>query len=119
MAMGRHLARESHDRQAVSLILQQDLSPSRSLTENWHHSIWHLLAALMVLINLVLQTEVSVCRLFFSHLPVYSLSARALVKKTQEPGIKLQKADFFRNDTWTSPQTNSEEAPKIPLVHFS
>ena len=42
--------------------------------------------------------------------------ARALVKKTQEPGIKLQKADFFRNDT--SPQTNSEEAPKIPLVHF-
>ena len=45
-------------------------------------------------------------------------SARALVKKTQEPGIKLQKADFFRNDTWTSPQTNSEEAPKIPLVHF-
>ena len=34
-------------------------------------------------------------------------SARALVKKTQEPGIKLQKADFFRNDTWTSPQTNS------------
>ena len=46
------------------------------------------------------------------------LSARALVKKTQEPGIKLQKADFFRNDTWTSPQTNSEDAPKIPLVHF-
>ena len=45
-------------------------------------------------------------------------SARALVKKTQEPGIKLQKADFFRNDTWTSPQTNSEDAPKIPLVHF-
>ena len=45
-------------------------------------------------------------------------SARALVKKTQEPGIKLQKADFFRNDTWTSPQANSEEAPKIPLVHF-
>ena len=25
-------------------------------------------------------------------------SARALVKKTQEPGIKLQKADFFRNE---------------------
>ena len=47
------------------------------------------------------------------------LSARALVKKSQKPGIKLQKADFFRNDTWTSPQTNSEEAPKIPLVHFS
>ena len=46
------------------------------------------------------------------------LSARALVKKTQEPGIKLQKADFFRNDTWTSPQANSEEAPKITLVHF-
>ena len=45
-------------------------------------------------------------------------SARALVKKTQKPGIKLQKADFFRNDTWTSPQTNSEDAPKIPLVHF-
>ena len=45
-------------------------------------------------------------------------SARALVKKTQEPGIKLQKADFFSNDTWTSPQTNSEDAPKIPLVHF-
>ena len=45
-------------------------------------------------------------------------SARALVKKTQEPGIKLQKADFFRNDTWTSPQKNSEDAPKIPLVHF-
>ena len=45
-------------------------------------------------------------------------SARALVKKTQEPGIKLQKADFFRNDTWTSAQTNSEDAPKIPLVHF-
>ena len=45
-------------------------------------------------------------------------SARALVKKTQEPGIKLQKADFFRNDTLTSPQTNSEEAPKTPLVHF-
>ena len=45
-------------------------------------------------------------------------SARALVKKTQEPGIKLQKADFFRNDTWTSPWTNSEDAPKIPLVHF-
>ena len=45
-------------------------------------------------------------------------SARALVKKTQDPGIKLQKADFFRNDTWTSPQTNSEDAPKIPLVHF-
>ena len=40
------------------------------------------------------------------------------MKKAQEPGIKLQKADFFRNDTWTSPQTNSEEAPKIPLVHF-
>ena len=48
----------------------------------------------------------------------YYNSARALVKKTQEPGIKLQKADFFRNDTWTSPQTNSEDAPKIPLVHF-
>ena len=47
-----------------------------------------------------------------------ALSARALVKKTQEPGIKLQKADFFRNDTWTSPQANSEKAPKIPLVHF-
>ena len=46
------------------------------------------------------------------------ISARALVKKAQEPGIKLQKADFFRNNTWTSPQTNSEEAPKIPLVHF-
>ena len=45
-------------------------------------------------------------------------SARALVKKTQEPGIKLQKADFFRNDTWTSPQTNSEDALKIPLVNF-
>ena len=45
-------------------------------------------------------------------------STRALVKKTQEPGIKLQKADFFRNDTWTSSQTNSEDAPKIPLVHF-
>ena len=45
-------------------------------------------------------------------------SARALVKKTQEPGIKLQKASFFRNDTWTSPQTNSEDAPKIPFVHF-
>ena len=49
---------------------------------------------------------------------VIAFSARALVKKTQEPGIKLQKADFFRNDTWTSPQTNSEDAPKIPLVHF-
>ena len=49
---------------------------------------------------------------------VTSYSARALVKKTQEPGIKLQKADFFRNDTWTSPKTNSEDAPKIPLVHF-
>ena len=49
---------------------------------------------------------------------LYENSARALVKKTQEPGIKLQKADFFRNDTWTSPQTNSEDAPKIPLVHF-
>ena len=24
-------------------------------------------------------------------------SARALVKKTQEPGIKLQKADFFQD----------------------
>ena len=47
-----------------------------------------------------------------------TISARALVKKTQEPGIKLQKADFFKNDTWTSPQTNSEEAPKITLVHF-
>ena len=45
-------------------------------------------------------------------------SAGALVKKTQEPGIKLQKADFFRNDTWTSPQTNAEESPKNPLVHF-
>ena len=45
-------------------------------------------------------------------------SARALVKKTQEPGIKLQKADFFRNDTWTFPQTNSEDAPEIPLVYF-
>ena len=52
------------------------------------------------------------------YLLLYSYSARALVKKTQEPGIKLQKADFFRNDTWTSPQTNSEDAPKIPLVHF-
>ena len=50
--------------------------------------------------------------------PCIVCSARALVKKTQEPGIKLQKADFFRNDTWTSPQTNSEDAPKIPLVHF-
>ena len=46
------------------------------------------------------------------------LTNRALVKKTQEPGRKLQKVDFFKNDTWTSPQTNSEEAPKIPLVHF-
>ena len=46
------------------------------------------------------------------------VNARALVKKTQEPGIKLQKADFFRTDTWTSSQANSEEAPKIPLVHF-
>ena len=50
--------------------------------------------------------------------PGKHFSARALVKKTQEPGIKLQKADFFRNDTWTSPQTNSEDAPKIPFVHF-
>ena len=49
---------------------------------------------------------------------IKSISARELVKKTQEPGIKLQKADFFRNDTWTSPQANSEEAPKIHLVHF-
>ena len=49
---------------------------------------------------------------------MYICSARALVKKTQEPEIKLQKADFFRNDTWTSPQTNSEEAPIIDLVHF-
>ena len=55
----------------------------------------------------------------FAIRPLYTVySARALVKKTQEPGIKLQKADFFRNDTWTSPQTNSEDAPKIPLVHF-
>ena len=45
-------------------------------------------------------------------------SARVLVKKTQEPGIKLQKADFFRNDTWTSPQTNAEESPKIPPFAF-
>ena len=50
--------------------------------------------------------------------PTSPVSARALVKKTQEPGIKLQKAVFFRNDTWTSLQTNSEDAPKIPLVHF-
>ena len=28
-------------------------------------------------------------------------------EKKEEPGIKFQKADFFRNDTWTSPQTNS------------
>ena len=46
------------------------------------------------------------------------ISARALVKKTQEPGIKLHKADFFRNDTWTSPQTNSEEVPKSLLCIF-
>ena len=44
--------------------------------------------------------------------------ARALVKKTLEPGIKLQKADFFRNDTWTSPQTNPEESPKYPPCAF-
>ena len=55
----------------------------------------------------------------FTLLQISFISARALVKKTQEPGIKLQKADFFRNDTWTSLQTNSEDAPKIPLVHFS
>ena len=69
----------------------------------------------------------SMCFMIYQHrserehhrviLAVYC-SARALVKKTQEPGIKLQKADFFRNDTWTSPQTNSEDAPKIPFVHF-
>ena len=47
-----------------------------------------------------------------------SFSARALVKKTQESGITLQKADFPRNDTWTSPQTNAEESPKITLVAF-
>ena len=57
-------------------------------------------------------------REFFVNTDHKPFSARALVKKTQEPGIKLQKADFFRNDTWTSPQTNSEDAPKIPLVHF-
>ena len=60
-----------------------------------------------------LLQEISVCTY-----QVQANSARALVKKTQESGIKLQKADFFRNDTWTSPQTNSEDAPKIPLVHF-
>ena len=48
----------------------------------------------------------------------WPLSARALVKKAQEPGIKLKKADFFRNDTRTSPQTKAEESPKIPFVHF-
>ena len=65
--------------------------------------------------------ETAVINIMYSSLlSLYNpqLSARALVKKTQEPGIKLQKADFFRNDTWTSPQTNSEDAPKIPLVHF-
>ena len=30
----------------------------------------------------------------------------------------MHKAEFFRNDTWTSPQTNVEESPKIPLVYF-
>ena len=41
---------------------------------------------------------------------------QSISEKTQEPGIKLQKAD--RNNTWTSPQTNAKELPKIPLVHF-
>ena len=31
---------------------------------------------------------------------------------------KLQKADFSRNDTWTSLQTNAEESLKIPLELF-
>ena len=39
-----------------------------------------------------------------------------IVKKTEEPGIKLQKADFFRNDTWTSPERNAEK--KSPLYIF-
>ena len=53
---------------------------------------------------------------------IHGLNAHDMVQKCKsirvEPEIKLQKADFFRNDTWTSPQTNSEDAPKIPLVHF-
>ena len=47
------------------------------------------------------------------------ISARALVKKAQEPGIKLQIADFFRNDTWTSPPDECRRVPKnSPCAFF-
>ena len=45
-------------------------------------------------------------------------SARALLKKNTGTWNYIAESCFFGNDTWTSPQTNSEEAPKIPLVHF-
>ena len=69
-----------------------------------------------MLLKIVAPTYMLYAR-YVQHIFYILYSARALVKKTQEPGIKLQKADFFRNDTWTSPQTNAEESPKIPLVH--
>ena len=36
------------------------------------------------------------CVVFTALCRLESVSARALVKKTQKPGIKLQKADFFQ-----------------------
>ena len=46
-----------------------------------------------------------------------SIGVKGLYNSARALGLKNQ-ADFFRNDTWTSLQTNSEEAAKIPLVHF-
>ena len=82
--------------------------------------LWKCLPPIIILLGKVLNAleAALIISIKITTLFKQSISARALVKKTQEPGIKLQKADFFRNDTWTSPQTNSEEALKIPLVHF-
>ena len=57
------------------------------------------------------------CKFCVSSTFNFCFSARALVKQTQEPGIKLQKAEFSRNDTWTS-LDEFRRGPKNPPCAF-
>ena len=72
------------------------------------------------------QDEMSQTRIFSAIYQDFSkiasgrsaISPRALEKIYKEPGKKLQKADFFRNDTWVCLDSKYQNPQKSPWRHF-